>query len=62
MACCELGTAATCKAKLVLTFSDPKAGKVGPIALQAHSPGSHDEYKDISIEENPTLDQLITTD
>jgi Domain of Unknown Function (DUF1080) len=59
--CCELGTAATCKSKLVLTFTDPKAGKVGPIALQAHSVGSHDEYEAISIEENPTLDQLITT-
>lgn len=61
MACCQLGTAATCKAKLVLTFTDPKAGKVGPIAFQAHSPGAHDEYKNVTIEENPSVDDLITT-
>jgi hypothetical protein len=61
MACCSLGTASTCKAKEVLTFTDPAAGKTGPIALQAHSPGSHDEYKNITIEENPTVGDLITT-
>jgi Domain of Unknown Function (DUF1080) len=61
MACCNLGTAATCKAKEVLKFTDAVAGKAGPIALQAHSAGSHDEYKNITVEENPPVDQLITT-
>jgi hypothetical protein len=61
MACCSLGTASSCKAKLALTFTDAAGGKTGPIALQAHSPGAHDEYKNITIEENPTVDALITT-
>jgi Domain of Unknown Function (DUF1080) len=61
MACCNLGTATSCKAKEVLKFSDPTAGRTGPIALQAHSAGSHDEYKDITIEENPAINALITT-
>ena len=61
MACCSLGTATACQAKEVLKFTDPKAGKVGPVALQAHSAGSHDEYKNITIEDNPTVDELITT-
>jgi hypothetical protein len=63
MACCNPGTATSCKAKQVLKFTDPTVSKTGPgpIAMQAHSVGGHDEYKNITIEENPTVDTLITT-
>lgn len=44
-----------------LDFNDPSAGKVGPIALQMHNAGLFDEYKDITVEENPAVDDLITT-
>ena len=37
----------------VLAFEDPKAGKSGPIAWQMHNAGLFDEYKDVSIEEDP---------
>jgi 3-keto-disaccharide hydrolase len=49
------------KAVEVLDFSDPTAGKSGPIALQMHNAGLFDEYKDLTIEENPTSMDLITT-
>jgi hypothetical protein len=45
----------------VLDFSDPAAGKVGPIALQMHNSGLFDEYRDLTIEANPTTMELITT-
>jgi len=61
MACCTLGAATSCKAKEVLKFTDPTAGRKGPIALQAHSVGSHDEYRNITIEEDPVVNDLITT-
>lgn len=48
------------KAVEVLDFKDPTAGKSGPIALQMHNAGLFDEYKDISIEVNPSADRLIT--
>jgi Domain of Unknown Function (DUF1080) len=38
------------KAVEVLTFSDPSAGKAGPIAWQMHNAGLFDEYKDVSVE------------
>jgi hypothetical protein len=44
----------------VLDFSDPTAGKVGPIALQMHNGGLFDEYKDIKIEVNPSGDELLS--
>jgi hypothetical protein len=37
----------------VLSFTDPTAGKPGPIALQMHNPGLFDEYKDITLSLNP---------
>jgi hypothetical protein len=43
----------------VLDFGDASAGKTGPIALQMHNAGLFDEYKDLSIDTNPT-DELIT--
>ncbi len=49
------------KAIEVGSFKDPSAGKVGPIALQMHNDGLFDEYKDITIEVDPTVDDLITT-
>jgi hypothetical protein len=61
MACCSLGTANSCKATEVLRFTDPGSGRTGPIALQAHSVGGHDEYRNISIEVNPSVNDLITT-
>jgi hypothetical protein len=36
------------------------AGKVGPIAWQMHTAGLLDEYKDVTIEPDPKIDDLIT--
>jgi len=44
-----------------LDFKDAAAGKTGPIALQMHNGGLFDEYKDITIEVDPKVDDLITT-
>jgi 3-keto-disaccharide hydrolase len=64
MACCPLPAGkATCKAVLVLTFHDPKAGRVGPIAIQVHNKGIHDEYRGLYLE-TPVVqapDKFITT-
>jgi hypothetical protein len=49
------------KAVEILDFNDPTAGRIGPIALQIHNGGLFDEYKDITIEVNPSLNDLITT-
>ena len=48
------------KAVEVLDFKVPDAGKTGPIALQMHNKGLFDEYKDLTIEVDPTVDDLIT--
>jgi hypothetical protein len=48
------------KAVEVLDFHDPSAGKTGPIAWQMHNAGLFDEYKDVTIEENPKDFDLIT--
>jgi hypothetical protein len=61
MACCTLGAAARCKAEEVLRFKDPTAGNSGPIGLQVHNKGLHDEYRDVYIEMNPTLNDYLTT-
>jgi hypothetical protein len=51
MACCPLAPgAATCKATEVLDFKDPTAGRVGPLAIQVHNKGIHDEYKSLYLE------------
>jgi hypothetical protein len=47
------------KAVEILDFKDPTAGQSGPIALQMHNAGLFDEYKNISVEVNPTVDRLI---
>jgi hypothetical protein len=49
------------KAIEVTTFNDPTAGKVGPIAWQMHNKGLFDEYKDVEIEIDPAVEELITT-
>jgi 3-keto-disaccharide hydrolase len=48
------------KAVEVLDFHDPVAGRVGPIAWQMHNAGLFDEYKDVSIETNPSSIELMT--
>jgi hypothetical protein len=48
------------KAVEVLSFKDPAAGKVGPVAWQMHNAGLFDEFKDITIEPDPKGDELIT--
>jgi hypothetical protein len=45
----------------VLSFNDPAAGRVGPIAWQMHNAGLFDEYKDVTIEVDPKDDTLITS-
>ena len=37
------------KAVEVLNFHESSAGRIGPIALQMHSAGLFDEYKDVRI-------------
>jgi hypothetical protein len=49
------------KAVEVVDFKDPAAGRVGPIGWQMHNAGLFDEYKDVTIETDPTEDELITT-
>ncbi len=64
MACCPLPAgAAKCKAVEVLRFKDPKAGRVGPIAIQVHNKGIHDEYKNLYLESPVVMspDKFITT-
>jgi hypothetical protein len=48
------------KAVEVLDFNVPEAGKTGPIAWQMHNKGLFDEYKDVTIEADPKIDELIT--
>jgi hypothetical protein len=49
------------KAVEVLDFKDPTAARTGPFAWQMHNSGLFDEYKDVTIEVNPAVDGLITT-
>jgi len=48
------------KAVEVLDFEDASAGKEGPIAWQMHNKGLLDEYKDVTIEIDPSEDELVT--
>ena len=63
MACCQQDAAGAmpCKGVEILKFSVAGAGNNGPISLQAHNGGVHDMYKNIFVEENPTVDDLLTT-
>ena len=49
------------KAIEVLRFEDPTAARVAPFGLQTHNPGLFDQYKDITVELNPEVFDLITT-
>ena len=44
----------------MLDFKDAAAGKAGPVAWQMHNAGLFDEYKDVTIEPDPKVDDLIT--
>jgi 3-keto-disaccharide hydrolase len=48
------------KAVGMLSFKDPAAGRVGPIAWQMHNAGLFDEFKDVAIEVDPKDDDLTT--
>jgi hypothetical protein len=63
MACCQQDATGDkpCKGVEILKFSVAGAGNNGPISLQAHNGGVHDMYKNIYVEENPTVDDLLTT-
>ncbi len=43
----------------VLRFRHAAAGRIGPIAWQMHNAGLFDEYKDVSLEEDPKEDELL---
>jgi hypothetical protein len=46
----------------ICKFTDlPSTVVTGPFALQMHNSGIIDEYKDLTIEENPEIDDLILT-
>ena len=64
MACCPLSPGATtCKATEVLDFTDPTAGRVGPLAIQVHNGGIQDEYRSLFVESPVVMKpgQFITT-
>jgi hypothetical protein len=49
------------KAVEILTFNDPTAARVGPFGLQVHHSPTFDWYRNITVELNPEVDDLITT-
>ena len=49
------------KAIEVLRFEDPTAARKGPFGLQTHNSGLFDQYRNITIELEPEVDDLITT-
>ena len=57
MACCPLPpnatTATTCRGVEVLDFMDKTAARVGPLAIQVHNSGLHDEYRGLWLDPNP---------
>ena len=50
-----------CKGVEILHFSNASAGNNGPLSLQAHNAGVQDQYKNIFVEVNPTVNDLLTT-
>ncbi len=44
----------------ILGFKNPAAGKVGPIAWQMHNRGLFDEYKNVTVETDPKINDLVT--
>jgi hypothetical protein len=64
MACCPLkANEVKCKAMEVLSFTDPTAGRVGPLAIQIHNKGIQDEFKSLYVESPVVMapDDFITT-
>jgi hypothetical protein len=63
LACCQQDAAGNmpCKGTEILHFSNASAGNKGPFSLQVHNGGVKDQYKNIYIEENPTVNDLLTT-
>ena len=64
VACCKLTPGqGPCKGVEILRFKDTVTGRTrnGPIAWQAHNKGHVIHWTDVHIEENPTIDDLITT-
>jgi hypothetical protein len=63
MACCQQDATGDkpCKGVEILRFNVAGTGNNGPVSLQAHNSGVHDMYKHIFIEDNPAVDDLLTT-
>jgi Domain of Unknown Function (DUF1080) len=61
-ACCPLTGGAPCKASEIVDFKDPTAGRLSPLALQVHTAGMVEEFKDLYVE-SPVADpaNLVTT-
>jgi hypothetical protein len=57
-ACCPVG-ATPCKATEVLKWTGK--GKKAPFNIMMHNGGLLDEYREIWIEKNPTVDDLVST-
>ena len=49
------------KATEVIDFKDPTDAVTGYFAFQMHNSGLFDEYRNVTIEVNPAVDDLITT-
>jgi hypothetical protein len=64
VACCKLTPGqGPCKGIEILKWKDTvtQGGLKGPVAWQAHNGGHVIHWTDVFIEENPTVDDLITT-
>jgi hypothetical protein len=61
-ACCQITGSAPCKASEIVDFKDPTAGRLSPLALQVHTAGMVEEFKDLYVE-SPVADptSLVTT-
>ena len=61
-ACCQTSGTMPCKASEIVDFKDPTAGQMSPLALQVHTPGMVEEFKDLYVE-SPVADptSLVTT-
>src|SRR5665213_3639041 len=61
-ACCQITGSAPCKASEIVDFKDPTAGRLSPLALQVHTAGMVEEFKDLYVE-SPVADPttLVTT-
>ena len=42
------------------TYTDKKAHTKGPIQLQLHAKPNEVQYKDLAVEDNPTVNKLLT--